>query len=70
MIRCPNGQSRDNFNCGIPYVRTAVMDGNLLKVSGSIGFDESWNRACARGEGRDITPKAYEGSEVLGASHP
>jgi hypothetical protein len=55
---------------GIPYIRTAVMDGNLLKVSGSIGFTEIWNRACAHGEGRDITSKAHEGSEVLVASHP
>jgi hypothetical protein len=40
---------------GVTYPRTAVMDGALLKASGSIGFTELWNHACAQGGGRDIT---------------
>jgi hypothetical protein len=41
---------------GVEYVRTAVLDGALLKASGSAGFDSSWNSGCAhQNEGRDIT---------------
>jgi|GEM_PF-2521787 len=41
---------------GVAYVRTAVMDDALLKVSGSVGFDWLWNSRCAHlNEGRDIT---------------
>jgi len=48
---------------GVTYVRTAVMDGRVLKASGSIGFTELWNRSCAHSGGRDIT------SEVETAVH-
>jgi hypothetical protein len=41
---------------GVAYVRTAVIDGALLKTSGSDGFNALWNRHCARPSGgRDIT---------------
>jgi Protein of unknown function (DUF4236) len=41
---------------GVSYVRTAVMDGRVLKTSESDGFTALWNRLCAhQSGGRDIT---------------
>jgi hypothetical protein len=55
----PNGatcyQLRLKNSRGVAYVRTAVMDGMVLKVSGSVGFTELWNDVCAHGGGRDVT---------------
>lgn len=45
---------------GVEYVRTAVLDGALLKASGSVGFDSLWNSRCAhQNEGRDITAELH-----------
>jgi hypothetical protein len=44
---------------GVPYMRTAVIDGAVLKVSGSDGFAALWNHLCAhQSAGRDITSDA------------
>jgi len=55
----PNGatcyQLRLKNSRGVAYVRTAVLDGMVLKASGSMGFTERWNDVCAHGGGRDIT---------------
>ncbi|HWS65765.1 MAG TPA: DUF4236 domain-containing protein [Steroidobacteraceae bacterium] len=41
---------------GVTYLRTAVMDGAVLKVSGTDGFPSRWNRRCAhQSGGRDMT---------------
>jgi len=40
---------------GVPYVRTAVLDGAVLRVSGSTHFDVLWNRRCGQTQDRDIT---------------
>jgi hypothetical protein len=41
---------------GVMYVRTAVMDGAVLKTSESSDFTGLWNRRCAhQSDGRDIT---------------
>jgi hypothetical protein len=41
---------------GVTYVRTAVLDGAVLKTSGSDGFTALWTRLCAHQTGaRDIT---------------
>ena len=41
---------------GVAYVRTAVMDGPVVKISGSDGFTALWNRRCAhQSDGRDMT---------------
>jgi hypothetical protein len=44
---------------GVPYSRTAVMDGALLRVSGTRDFDPLWNRRCGS-QGRDITADLAE----------
>jgi hypothetical protein len=42
---------------GVTYVRTAVMEGAGLKISGSDGFSALWNGRCAhQSGGRDISP--------------
>jgi hypothetical protein len=41
---------------GVGYVRTAVMDGAVLSISGTERFTALWSRRCAsQGAGRDIT---------------
>jgi hypothetical protein len=41
---------------GVAYLRTAVIDGRVLKTSESDGFTALWNRLCAhQSGGRDIT---------------
>jgi hypothetical protein len=55
----PNGATCYEFHLqnsrGITYLRTAILDGGVLKPSGSTGFTGLWNRVCAHGSGRDIT---------------
>jgi hypothetical protein len=56
----PNGAFCYKFQLqnsrGIPYTRTAVMNGAVPIASGSEGFISLWNSRCAReNEGRDIT---------------
>jgi len=49
-------QIRLHNSRGVAYLRTAVLDGALLKTSGSDGFDSLWNSHCAHPDGgRDIT---------------
>jgi hypothetical protein len=40
---------------GAAYLRTAVVTGAVLTVSGSDGFPILWNRVCAHHGGRDVT---------------
>jgi len=40
---------------GVTYVRTAVLDGAVLKTSGSDGFTVLWTRLCTHQSRRDIT---------------
>jgi hypothetical protein len=55
----PNGAFCYEFHMqnsrGVAYARAAVIYGGVLKPSGSIGFTELWNQACAHTGGRDIT---------------
>jgi hypothetical protein len=56
----PNGAICYRFHLqnsrGVTYVRTAVMDGAVLKTYGSDGFTATWNRLCAHQSGAwDIT---------------
>lgn len=47
---------------GVPYVRSAMMEGAVLKVSGSEGFDSRWiNRCTDKTDGRDITAEVVAG---------
>jgi hypothetical protein len=42
---------------GVSYVRTAVMEGTAISVSGSRDFDALWNRRCSDdSDARDIEP--------------
>jgi Protein of unknown function (DUF4236) len=64
----PNGAICYRFHLqnsrGVMYLRTAVMEGAVLKASGSDGFTALWNRCCAyQSGGRDIT------SDVEDAMH-
>jgi len=47
----PNGSICYRFQLrnsrGVSYVRTAVMDGAVLRVSGGPNFDTLWNQGCA-----------------------
>jgi hypothetical protein len=50
---------------GVPYARTAVLDGTVLSTSASDGFLALWNRRCANpSSGRDIT------SDIANVSNP
>jgi Protein of unknown function (DUF4236) len=41
---------------GVTYLRTAVMDGAVLKISGSVKFTALWDSRCAhQSNGRDMT---------------
>jgi hypothetical protein len=40
---------------GVTYVRTSVLDGAVLKTSGSDDFTAFWTRLCTHQSGRDIT---------------
>jgi hypothetical protein len=40
---------------GVTYVRTAVLDGAVLKTSGSDGYTALWTRRCTHQSGRDLT---------------
>jgi hypothetical protein len=41
---------------GVTYARTAVMEGAVLKISGSDDYNPLWNRLCAQlSGGRDLT---------------
>jgi hypothetical protein len=41
---------------GVAYVRTAIMNGTLLKMSGSEGYDSQWNNRCTdKVDARNIT---------------
>ena len=41
---------------GVTYARTAIMEGAVLKVSGSDGFASHWNHSCLdKTDGHDIT---------------
>ncbi len=40
---------------GVTYVRTAVLNGAVLKTSGSDGFTVLWTRLCTHQSRRDIT---------------
>jgi hypothetical protein len=40
---------------GVTYVRTAMMEGAVLKVSGSDGFTSLWNSRCVQDSGREVT---------------
>jgi hypothetical protein len=40
---------------GVPFVRTAMIDGTVLKISGSEGFTPQWNTRCTHESGQDVT---------------
>ena len=50
---------------GVAYVRTAVIDGTVLSISGSGGFSALWNRHCAhQSDGRDITAEVENAIQI------
>ena len=50
---------------GVAYVRTAVMDGTVLSISGSGGFTALWNRLCAhQSGGRDIAAEVENAIQI------
>jgi hypothetical protein len=60
---------------GETYVRTAMMEGAVMKVSGSDGFTPLWNRRCTQKSGRDITSdvikviRLHDGRKATFAPH-
>jgi hypothetical protein len=50
---------------GVTYVRTAVMDGEMLTVSGADGFTALWNSRCShQSGGRDITAEVENSVQI------
>ena len=47
-------------NHGVPYVRTAMTEGAMLKVSGADGYDAEWNGGSLHDRGREFTSDVNE----------